>query len=115
LFVRIYSQVKAYAPVDPEVVFRAESRHFQPSSFRKWSEVTGKNPARFRSEYCFHVPLITGIIDLDIQLISIFLFSIFSSCRDNPVHLFDAYTGQVRASYKAFNHLVKHYICLKME
>ncbi|CAF3318132.1 unnamed protein product [Rotaria sp. Silwood2] len=30
---------------------------------------------------------------------------IFSSCRDNPVHLFDAYTGQVRASYKAFNHL----------
>ncbi|CAF4257826.1 unnamed protein product, partial [Adineta steineri] len=30
---------------------------------------------------------------------------IFSSCRDNPVHLFDAYTGLVRASYKAFNHL----------
>ncbi|UJR10513.1 hypothetical protein I4U23_014716 [Adineta vaga] len=30
---------------------------------------------------------------------------IFSSCRENPVHLFDAYTGQVRASYKAFNHL----------
>ncbi|CAF0876145.1 unnamed protein product [Adineta ricciae] len=27
------------------------------------------------------------------------------SCRDNPVHLFDAYTGEVRASYKAFNHL----------
>ena len=35
-------------------------------------------------------------------------FSIFSSCRDNPVHLFDAYTGQVRASYKALNHLVKY-------
>jgi len=30
---------------------------------------------------------------------------IFSTCRDNPVHLFDAYTGQVRASYKALNHL----------
>lgn len=36
----------------------------------------------------------------------LFEFSLVSSCRSNPVHLFDAYTGQVRASYKALNHLV---------
>ncbi|CAF0809624.1 unnamed protein product [Brachionus calyciflorus] len=30
---------------------------------------------------------------------------IFSTCKDNPVHLFDAYTGKIRCSYKGYNHL----------
>ncbi|XP_065178596.1 telomerase Cajal body protein 1-like [Sycon ciliatum] len=28
-----------------------------------------------------------------------------SSCRDHPVHLWDAYTGQLRCSYRPYNHL----------
>jgi hypothetical protein len=31
--------------------------------------------------------------------------SLFSTCKENPVHLFDAYTGKIRCSYMGYNHL----------
>lgn len=39
------------------------------------------------------------------RIIYFFFKSVFSTSKDNPVHLFDAYTGQIRCSYKGFNHL----------
>ena len=36
----------------------------------------------------------------------LFFLSIFSTSKDNPIHLFDAYTGTVRCSYQGYNHLV---------
>ena len=40
------------------------------------------------------------------HLMSPSLPSFVSVCRDHPVHLWDAYTGALRASYTAYNHLV---------
>jgi hypothetical protein len=33
---------------------------FPPESTGSWQESTRKNPKNFRSEYCFHVPAISG-------------------------------------------------------
>lgn len=34
------------------------------------------------------------------------LFSLVSSAKDQPMHMFDAFTGALRASYCSYNHLV---------
>ena len=33
-------------------------------------------------------------------------FSLLSSSRDHPIHLWDAFTGTIRCTYRAYNHLV---------
>jgi hypothetical protein len=37
------------------------SGRFLLESRGSWQEFTGTNPDNFRSEYCFHVPAISGI------------------------------------------------------
>lgn len=37
--------------------------------------------------------------------LSLFLCSLASSSRDNPVHMWDAFYGEVRASFRPYNHL----------
>lgn len=32
--------------------------------------------------------------------------SVASSSRENPIHIWDAFTGELRASFRAYNHLV---------
>ena len=42
-------------------IFPAHSDHFPALSTRYWSEIIGKNPEIFRLEYCFHVPVTSGV------------------------------------------------------
>ena len=35
------------------------------------------------------------------------IHSFVAACRDHPVHLWDAYTGGLRATYTPYNHLVR--------
>ena len=41
--------------------FLVHSDHFPVLSARNWSEIIGKNPEIFRLEYCFHVPVTSGV------------------------------------------------------
>jgi hypothetical protein len=45
-------------------------RLFLAEITRKWSEFTGKNPETFQPDYCFQVPLISGVFLLEPARIS---------------------------------------------
>ena len=75
----VSTQVKEYGTV-PAGIYRKSPEHGSsipagkfsdffwciPITFlcfpaRNWSETTGKNPEIFRPEYCFHVPMTSGV------------------------------------------------------
>jgi len=50
---------------------------------------------------------------LKITLIVIFVYfcrSLLSTCKDCPIHMWDAYTGELVCSYRPYNHLVSLFI-----
>ena len=78
-FIFLHNQVKEYGTVSagihrksPEHGSRTSTGKFSeffpvisvrslPESAGKWSECIGKNPEIFRPEYCFHVPVTSGV------------------------------------------------------
>ena len=53
---------------------------------RNWSEIIGKNPEIFRPEYCFHVPMISGVF---LQYPAFFPPLSYRFLRDQVTRIFD--------------------------
>ncbi|CAJ0937234.1 unnamed protein product, partial [Ranitomeya imitator] len=50
-----------------------------------------------------------------VKRVPISVNGVASSSRDNPIHVWDAFTGDLRASYRAYNHLVRATDCIALQ